>query len=226
MSKIALSFLNHNSQFSFSDIFIFSQDVCFNLSHVLYNLLWRLTAEVISFLSTASSICELKQINNQLTKKYLLLLIKRVGKCYFSNKWLPHLTIWLWWTTFRRYHMFCIPIWWMFSIFQLLLPLNTCSYFGKILIYVKGASDHVTLMNLVDISVTCFWIWGKVFKNGPSKVCGKQPLKIWRGMVYLKQTLLPSKCLKAVFHKFYLVHSWILCPICPSDLEMRIWGWK
>ena len=33
-------------------------------------------------------------------------------------------------------------------------------------------------------------IWDKVFKNGPSKICGKQPLK-----------------------KFYLVHSWILFPI-------------
>ena len=34
-------------------------------------------------------------------------------------------------------------------------------------------------------------IWDKVFKNGPSKICGRQP----------------------VFHKFHLVHSWILCPI-------------
>ena len=33
-------------------------------------------------------------------------------------------------------------------------------------------------------------IWVKVFKNGPSKIYGRQ-------------------FLKAVFHKFYLVHSWI-----------------
>ena len=32
-----------------------------------------------------------------------------------------------------------------------------------------------------------------VFKNGPSKICVRQPLKN----------------LKTVFHKFYLVHSWI-----------------
>ena len=36
-------------------------------------------------------------------------------------------------------------------------------------------------------------IWVKVFKNGPSKICGRQPQKV-----------LPDK---AVFHKFYLIHS-------------------
>ena len=48
-------------------------------------------------------------------------------------------------------------------------------------------------------------IWDKIFKNGPSKVCGRQPLK------NLKCS---SDFLKAVFHKFYLVHSWVFCPIC------------
>ena len=46
---------------------------------------------------------------------------------------------------------------------------------------------------------TCGYIWDKVFKSGPSKICGRQPLK---------------NLLKAVFRKCYLVHSWILCPIC------------
>ena len=36
--------------------------------------------------------------------------------------------------------------------------------------------------------------WGMKFKNGPSKICGTQPLK------NLKCT---SNFLKAVFHKFY-----------------------
>ena len=31
-----------------------------------------------------------------------------------------------------------------------------------------------------------------------------------------------SNFLKAVFHKFYLVHSWILCPICHHD-HQEIW---
>ena len=41
--------------------------------------------------------------------------------------------------------------------------------------------------------------WVKLFKDGPSKICGRQPL-----------TYFPSSSLKAVFHKFYLVYSWIL----------------
>ena len=45
-----------------------------------------------------------------------------------------------------------------------------------------------------------FYIWDKVFKSGLSKFCGRQHLKN----------------LKAVFHKIYLVHSWILCPIYSS----------
>ena len=39
----------------------------------------------------------------------------------------------------------------------------------------------------------------KVFKNGPSKICGRKPLK-------------NLNFLKAVFYKFYLVHSWIPWP--------------
>ena len=48
------------------------------------------------------------------------------------------------------------------------------------------------------------YIWVKIFKNGPSTICWTQPLK------NLKWYGLP----KAIIHKFYLVHSWILCPIC------------
>ena len=48
---------------------------------------------------------------------------------------------------------------------------------------------------------------------GPSKICGRQPLKnLKRWSTQADHS--PSNFLKAVFHKFYLVHSWILCPIC------------
>ena len=41
-------------------------------------------------------------------------------------------------------------------------------------------------------------------KDGPSKICGTQPLtNLKEHIVYHT----PSKILKAVFHKFYLVHS-------------------
>ena len=41
--------------------------------------------------------------------------------------------------------------------------------------------------------------WDKVFKNGPSKICGRQLLP------YADR--ITSDFLKAVFHKFYSVHS-------------------
>ena len=31
--------------------------------------------------------------------------------------------------------------------------------------------------------------WDKVFKNGPSKICGRQPLKKLKGYGLLKQTI-------------------------------------
>ena len=61
--------------------------------------------------------------------------------------------------------------------------------------------------------------WDKVFKNGPSKICGKQPLKTLNGYVLPKADHTPSKFLKTVLHKFYLVHSWILCPKCSLRLS-------
>ena len=52
----------------------------------------------------------------------------------------------------------------------------------------------------------------KVFKNGPSKTCGRQSLKNVKGYSLPKTDHFPSNSLKAIFHKFYLAHSGILCP--------------
>ena len=54
---------------------------------------------------------------------------------------------------------------------------------------------------------------GQRFKNGPSKICGRQPLKNLKGYYLPKADHTSSNILKAVFHKFYLVHSWILSSI-------------
>ena len=53
----------------------------------------------------------------------------------------------------------------------------------------------------------------KVFKNGPSQYRGKQTLKClnWYGL------LITSDLLKAIFHKFYLVDSWMLYFICKGN---------
>ena len=48
--------------------------------------------------------------------------------------------------------------------------------------------------------------WDKVFTRGPSKFCGRQPLKSFKGYGMLKQTISPD-FLKTVSHKIYLVYS-------------------
>ena len=52
------------------------------------------------------------------------------------------------------------------------------------------------------------------FNNGPSKTCGRQPLKDLKEYDLLKVEHTPSNFLKAVFHKFYLVHSGTPCIKC------------
>ena len=76
-----------------------------------------------------------------------------------------------------------------------------------------------------------FMIWVQVFKNGPSKICGRQRLKSLKGYSLLKQTISLQIFLRAVFHKFYLVHSWILWLISKSilatfNLCVRIRGYE
>ena len=58
-------------------------------------------------------------------------------------------------------------------------------------------------------------IWVKVFKSGPSKISGRQPIRNLKWYDLLRQT----NFLKAVFHKFYLIHSWILCLIYSCQLS-------
>ena len=56
-----------------------------------------------------------------------------------------------------------------------------------------------------------FYIWNKVSKNEPSKICRRHPLKNLKGYGMLQADHSLSNFLN-VFHKFYLVHSWILFP--------------
>ena len=48
--------------------------------------------------------------------------------------------------------------------------------------------------------------WDKLFKNGPNKICGRQPLKDLKGAYDLIRRCIPLQILKAVFHRFFLVH--------------------
>ena len=47
----------------------------------------------------------------------------------------------------------------------------------------------------------------EIFKNRPNKICGRQPLKHLKGYGLPKADHTSSIFLKAVFAKFYLVHS-------------------
>ena len=49
-------------------------------------------------------------------------------------------------------------------------------------------------------------------------LCGRQPLKNLKEYGLPKADHTPSYFLKVVFHKFYLVHSWILRPKCSCRL--------
>ena len=45
-------------------------------------------------------------------------------------------------------------------------------------------------------------MWDKVFKNGPSKICGRQPLKYLKRYGLLEADHTPSNFLKAVSTNF------------------------
>ena len=65
-------------------------------------------------------------------------------------------------------------------------------------------SDKLFIMQR---SQKCYVIWDKVLKNGPSKICERQPLNSFKGYGLPKADDVPSNFVKAVFHKFYLLHS-------------------
>ena len=70
---------------------------------------------------------------------------------------------------------------------------------------------------------------GKVFKNGPSKICGRQPLKNLKEYGLPRAGHTPSNYSKAVFHKVYLVHSWIVCVTYAKESNYKLPGplsWK
>ena len=94
------------------------------------------------------------------------------------------------------------------------LPSWIFKYFHTIFFCCLGQGISISLQKIFCITRKLETIkWDKLFKSGKIIICGKQPLKIWRDLVCLSRPY-PFKFFKTVFHKFYLVHSWILCPKC------------
>ena len=88
---------------------------------------------------------------------------------------------------------------------------HTAQSFGSVLlnglVFVYKVSD-------CGFESHCSHLWVKVFKNGSNKIYLTQPLKSLKGYGLLRQTISLQIFLKAVFHKFYFFHSWILWSIC------------
>ena len=81
----------------------------------------------------------------------------------------------------------------------------------------QGSKESHSVLESYQVLKTRGYIWDKVFKNGgPSKICGRQLLK------NLKEDHTPSNFLKVVFHKFYLIHSWIVCSISDTNITIRM----
>ena len=102
----------------------------------------------------------------------------------------------------RSLHTRTLLITWQLWIMEFFI-----AYHKQRLLKVKSSKNQLSpLENYIWVS-PAFWgvivwnqnhVWVNVFKNDPSKICGRN---------------FTSKFLKAVFHKFCLVHSWIPWPI-------------
>ena len=111
------------------------------------------------------------------------------------------------------------PICWKLVFRRLLLKLATECTFKFNNIFFKQV-DGGTVGG--PLSVTYSDIRDEVFKNRPSNICGKQPLKNFKRYGLMKQTISLQIFLKADFQKFYFVHSWIRCPIYMIKMENYI----
>ena len=78
----------------------------------------------------------------------------------------------------------------------------------------------------VNVEVLCLrlWsFWGKVFKNGTNKICGRQPLKNLKWFVSLGRPY-HFKFFKGYSPQTLLVHSWIPCPIFHFECVWPFWA--
>ena len=76
------------------------------------------------------------------------------------------------------------------------------SYFEFLTVWVKLVLSTHSLIDVARYDWTKTAV--KLLKSGQNKTSGRQPLK------KLEVKHITSNFLKAVFHKFYLIHSWIL----------------
>ena len=115
-----------------------------------------------------------------------------------------------WWCCYGV--LFCL---WCQVCHVKMYSIESIFYHCFLLWIVKVLDKGYDMIRDIDILIWICWydiIWVYVFKNRPSKICGRQPLKDFKWYDLLRQTI-SSQIFKAVFHKFYLVLSWIPWPI-------------
>ena len=90
------------------------------------------------------------------------------------------------------------------------LLLNLLTFINTNIIPVSNSfgQQHSCYVNFYGLQeyIDVYFVWVKVFKNEPSKICGRQPLK---NMKWYDRIGRPYYFIffKAIFHKFYSVHS-------------------
>ena len=79
---------------------------------------------------------------------------------------------------------------------------------------------------LMSVELKGWFIWDKVFKNGPRKICGRQPLRNLKGYDLLKQRSFSTTFPWSILEYFVPYISWYNCAkfycylICVTDFRL------
>ena len=135
-------------------------------------------------------------------------LVRATGLFYYLQVY----TKWYWQKNFQgkccSYYFlsYMQKSWFFYKLWESshVLPLNWKTYLNRIdrknrLMCRACMAKWEYFLNSKYFWVDYSYIWIQVFKNGSSK----RPVRVDHNL---------SNFVNAVFHKFYLVHSWILCP--------------
>ena len=115
---------------------------------------------------------------------------------------LKSLDIWKCMNIINKVILFCLLASWYCE--KIFISCNACCS-------IHHKSREIDLRNTFETLL--IKIWGKVFKNGPSEICGRQPLKKLKLYGLFKQTISLQTFLRLSSTNFTWSIFWILCPI-------------
>ena len=103
------------------------------------------------------------------------------------------------WTTWREYHLkfffLNLKTFWVkrrtyFERFKWMYKVKTFNLYWIIIIEKVSFEVHIFLSTITQKANAQMNKWERVFMNGPSKICGRQPLKKLKWYGLLKQTII------------------------------------